>query len=189
MVVVSVPATVISFFEGSYCYIIRTDFCFVELYLCPYFNYEKDVDGVCWGVGGGAEAACYSGTRVRSGYQPPASSTFLSKQTGHQQPANNTFLSQQTSTSHQPPAKRRGISPWSPQAGRRSCSFLIRMLPGLSSDRLAVMSPSISLRVCPRGWIGPLGPPGQCQNVLCTPDIIYSHIITILFRGLGLSGS
>jgi hypothetical protein len=39
---------------------------------------------------------------VRSAYQPPASSTFLSEQTSHQQPANSTFLSQQTSTSHQP---------------------------------------------------------------------------------------
>jgi hypothetical protein len=45
---------------------------------------------------------------VRSAYQPPASSTFLSEQTSHQQPANSTFLSQQTSTSHQPPAKRTG---------------------------------------------------------------------------------
>jgi hypothetical protein len=41
-------------------------------------------------------------------YQPPASSTFLSKQTSHQQPASSTFLSQQISTSHQPPAKRTG---------------------------------------------------------------------------------
>jgi hypothetical protein len=45
---------------------------------------------------------------VRSAYQPPASSTFLSGQTNHQQPADSTFLSQQTSTSHQPPAKRTG---------------------------------------------------------------------------------
>jgi hypothetical protein len=45
---------------------------------------------------------------VRSAYQPPASSTFLSEQISHQQPANNTFLSQQISTSHQPPAKRTG---------------------------------------------------------------------------------
>jgi hypothetical protein len=45
---------------------------------------------------------------VRSAYQPPASSTFLSELTSHQQPANSTFLSQQTSTSHQPPAKRTG---------------------------------------------------------------------------------
>jgi hypothetical protein len=45
---------------------------------------------------------------VRSAYQPPASSTFLSEQTNHQQPADSTFLSQQTSTSHQPPAKRTG---------------------------------------------------------------------------------
>jgi hypothetical protein len=39
---------------------------------------------------------------VRSAYQPPASSTFLSEQISHQQPANSTFLSEQTSTSHQP---------------------------------------------------------------------------------------
>jgi hypothetical protein len=45
---------------------------------------------------------------VRSAYQPPASSTFLSQQTSHQQPANSTFLSEQTNTSHQPPAKRTG---------------------------------------------------------------------------------
>jgi hypothetical protein len=31
---------------------------------------------------------------VRSAYQPPASSTFLSQQTSHQQPGNNIFLSQ-----------------------------------------------------------------------------------------------
>jgi hypothetical protein len=37
---------------------------------------------------------------VRLAYQPPASSTFLSKQISHQEPANNTFLSEQTSTSH-----------------------------------------------------------------------------------------
>jgi hypothetical protein len=43
---------------------------------------------------------------VRLAYQPPASSTFLSKQTSHQQPASSTFLSEQTSTSHQPPANR-----------------------------------------------------------------------------------
>jgi hypothetical protein len=45
---------------------------------------------------------------VRSAYQPPASSTFLSEQTSHQQSASSTFLSKQTSTSHQPPAKRTG---------------------------------------------------------------------------------
>jgi hypothetical protein len=45
---------------------------------------------------------------VRSAYQPPASSTFLSEQISHQQPASSTFLSEQTSTSHQPPAKRTG---------------------------------------------------------------------------------
>jgi hypothetical protein len=39
---------------------------------------------------------------LRSAYQPPGSSTFLSEQTIHQQPANSTFLLQQTSTSHQP---------------------------------------------------------------------------------------
>jgi hypothetical protein len=43
---------------------------------------------------------------VRSAYQPPASSTFLSEQTSHQQSASSTFLSEQISTSHQPPAKR-----------------------------------------------------------------------------------
>jgi hypothetical protein len=42
---------------------------------------------------------------VRSAYQPPASSTFLSEQTSHQQLASITFLSEQISTSHQPPAK------------------------------------------------------------------------------------
>jgi hypothetical protein len=41
-------------------------------------------------------------------YQPPASSTFLSKQTSHQQPASSTFLSEQIITSHQPTAKRTG---------------------------------------------------------------------------------
>jgi hypothetical protein len=46
--------------------------------------------------------------RVRSAYQPPASSTFLSGQTSHQQSAISTFLSEQISTSHQPPAKRTG---------------------------------------------------------------------------------
>jgi hypothetical protein len=45
---------------------------------------------------------------VRSAYQLPASSTFLSEQTSHQQSANSTFLSEQISTSHQPPAKRTG---------------------------------------------------------------------------------
>jgi hypothetical protein len=43
---------------------------------------------------------------VRSAYQPPASSTFLSEQISHQQSASSTFLSEQISTSHQPPAKR-----------------------------------------------------------------------------------
>jgi hypothetical protein len=46
--------------------------------------------------------------RVRLAYQPPANSTFLSKQTSHQQPGSSTFLLEQTSTSHQPPAKRTG---------------------------------------------------------------------------------
>jgi hypothetical protein len=45
---------------------------------------------------------------VRSAYQPPASSTFLSEQTSHQQSASSTFLSKQISTSHQPPTKRTG---------------------------------------------------------------------------------
>jgi hypothetical protein len=39
---------------------------------------------------------------VRSAYQPPVSSTFLSEQTSHQQPVSNTLLSEHTSTSHQP---------------------------------------------------------------------------------------
>jgi hypothetical protein len=46
---------------------------------------------------------------VRSAYQPPANSTFLSQQTSHQQPASSTLLSEQTSTSHQPPANRTGL--------------------------------------------------------------------------------
>jgi hypothetical protein len=41
---------------------------------------------------------------VRLAYQPPAISTFFSKQTKHQQPASGTFLSQRISTSHQPSA-------------------------------------------------------------------------------------
>jgi hypothetical protein len=45
---------------------------------------------------------------VRLAYQPPAISTFFSKQTNHQQPASATFLSQRISTSHQPSAKRTG---------------------------------------------------------------------------------
>jgi hypothetical protein len=45
---------------------------------------------------------------VRSAYQPPASSTFLSERTSQQQPASSTLLSEQTSTSHQPPANRTG---------------------------------------------------------------------------------
>jgi hypothetical protein len=46
---------------------------------------------------------------VRSAYQPPASSTFLSERTSNQpQPASSTLLSEQTSTSHQPPANRTG---------------------------------------------------------------------------------
>jgi hypothetical protein len=45
---------------------------------------------------------------VRSAYQPPASSTFLSEQTSHQQPASSTLLSEQISISHQPPANRTG---------------------------------------------------------------------------------
>jgi hypothetical protein len=45
---------------------------------------------------------------VRSAYQPPAISTFLSEQTSHQQSASNTFLSEQINTNHQPPAKRTG---------------------------------------------------------------------------------
>jgi hypothetical protein len=45
---------------------------------------------------------------VRSAYQSPASSTFLSKQTSHQQSVSSTFLAEQISTSHQPPAKRTG---------------------------------------------------------------------------------
>jgi hypothetical protein len=45
---------------------------------------------------------------LRSAYQPPASSTFLSEQISHQQPVSSTFLFEQISTSHQPPAKRTG---------------------------------------------------------------------------------
>jgi hypothetical protein len=45
---------------------------------------------------------------IRSAYQPPASSTFLSEQTSHQQSVSSTFLSEQISTSHLPPAKRTG---------------------------------------------------------------------------------
>jgi hypothetical protein len=37
---------------------------------------------------------------VRSAYQPPANSTFLSEQTSQQQSASSTFLSEQTSTNH-----------------------------------------------------------------------------------------
>jgi hypothetical protein len=48
---------------------------------------------------------------VRSAYQPPASSTFLSEQISQQQSASSTFLSEQISTSHQPPAKRTGCQP------------------------------------------------------------------------------
>jgi hypothetical protein len=43
---------------------------------------------------------------VRLAYQPPVSSTFLSKQTSHWQSANSAFLSEQISTSHQSPTKR-----------------------------------------------------------------------------------
>jgi hypothetical protein len=39
---------------------------------------------------------------VRFTYQPPVSSTFLSKRTSHRQLADSTFLSKQTSTSNQP---------------------------------------------------------------------------------------
>jgi hypothetical protein len=46
---------------------------------------------------------------VRSAYQPPASSTFLSERTSNQpRPASSTLLSEQTSPSHQPPANRTG---------------------------------------------------------------------------------
>jgi hypothetical protein len=47
---------------------------------------------------------------IRSAYQPPASSTFLSEETSHQQSASSAFLSEQISTSHQPPAKRTGCN-------------------------------------------------------------------------------
>jgi hypothetical protein len=43
---------------------------------------------------------------VRSAYQPPTGSIFLSEQTSQQQPASSTFPSHRISTSHQPPAKR-----------------------------------------------------------------------------------
>jgi hypothetical protein len=46
---------------------------------------------------------------VRSAYQPPVSSTFVSEQTSHQQSASSTFLSEQISTNHEPPAKRIGF--------------------------------------------------------------------------------
>jgi hypothetical protein len=36
---------------------------------------------------------------VRSAYQPPANSTFLSEQTSHRQPVSSNLLSEQTSTS------------------------------------------------------------------------------------------
>jgi hypothetical protein len=45
---------------------------------------------------------CSNQQHVRSAYQPPASSTFLSEQTSHQQSASSTFHSEQISTSHQP---------------------------------------------------------------------------------------
>jgi hypothetical protein len=45
---------------------------------------------------------------VRSAYQPPANSTFLSERISHPQPASSTLLSKQTSTNHQPPANRTG---------------------------------------------------------------------------------
>jgi hypothetical protein len=61
---------------------------------------------------------------VRSAYQSPASSTFLSKQTSHQQSASSTFLSEQISTSHQPPAKRTGCMP----AGVGSCAAWLTWL-------------------------------------------------------------
>jgi hypothetical protein len=50
----------------------------------------------------------WCGRLVRLAYQPPASSTFLSKQISHQQPASSTSLSEQISTNHQSPAKRTG---------------------------------------------------------------------------------
>jgi hypothetical protein len=43
---------------------------------------------------------------VRSAYQPPANSIFLSEQTSHQQSVSSTFLSEQISTSNQPPGKK-----------------------------------------------------------------------------------
>jgi hypothetical protein len=52
---------------------------------------------------------CENQQHVRSAYQPPASSTFLSEQISNQQPASSTLLSEQTSTSHQPPANRIGF--------------------------------------------------------------------------------
>jgi hypothetical protein len=44
------------------------------------------------------------GRPVRSAYQPPASSTFLSEQTSHQQSTSSIFLSEQSTPviSHQP---------------------------------------------------------------------------------------
>jgi hypothetical protein len=50
------------------------------------------------------QACMHTGWRavrpVRLAYQPPASSTFLSKQTSQQQPANSSFLSEQTRAWH-----------------------------------------------------------------------------------------
>jgi hypothetical protein len=64
---------------------------------------------------------------VRSAYQPPASSIFLSQQTSHQQSDNNTFLSEQISTSHQPPAKRT-LEGSSTRFAALPCRFCFRRL-------------------------------------------------------------
>jgi hypothetical protein len=47
---------------------------------------------------------------VRSAYQPPASSIFLSERTSHQQPAaNSQQYSSLRTNQHQPPANRTGL--------------------------------------------------------------------------------
>jgi hypothetical protein len=77
---------------------------------------------------------------VRSAYQPPASSTFLSELTSHQQPANITFLSQQTSTRHQPPAKRTGW--WMGPAFRitRLCAVRVLLLRRTKAERCYLLN-------------------------------------------------
>jgi hypothetical protein len=78
---------------------------------------------------------------VRSAYQPPASSTFLSEQTSHHQPANCTFLSQQISTSHQPPAKRTGWLAISNQSFPALCMRFLRFSYAASKALLSDYAP------------------------------------------------